>query len=143
MGNIYLVAVDESGKAHSGASIPIDGYLQVTEDIYNNIGRAFYIDGEWVIYERLSIAKSSDEPISVGDEITVTATLPADSPDSAVTFSVVFNGVLLSEPVEVAVSDGQAVQAYIFDKPGYYTVSASSTHHGGAATVIVVKEAEA
>lgn len=141
----YFFQLNEQSQAVNGVEViyPAEYTVEGTAEVMANQERAFYIDGEWIIYDRLTIAKSSDEPISVSDEITVTATLPADSPDNEVVFTALFNGRPLAEPVDVAVTDGQAVQAYIFDKPGYYTVSASSTHHGGAATVIVVKEAEA
>lgn len=139
---IYLVQVDEKGKVISGTSVPYDpGYIQVSQEIYENAERAFYVSGEWVIYDPLILDIDISEPITAGNTFYVTATLPEGSPDTEVTFSALLNGQHKAEPVTVQVSAGRAVCPIKFDVAGYYIIIASSEHHGSAAVGVSVVSA--
>jgi hypothetical protein len=66
--------------------------------------------------------------------VTVTATLPADTPDAEVTFQV-DGGQSYTEPVV----NGQASHAYAFSLPGTYRIQVSSAHHGQAVVEVIVQ----
>jgi hypothetical protein len=78
-------------------------------------------------------AAASPNPAGVNDIVTVTASLPPDTPDTEVTFQLV-GGQAYIEPV----SSGQASHAYAFAQPGVYEIAVSSAHHGTATVEVTI-----
>lgn len=81
-------------------------------------------------------ASASPNPAAVNAVVEVTATLPTDTPDTEVTFSVE-GGAPVTEPV----AQGTATHAYAFARPGTYRITVSSQHHGTATIEIEVVSA--
>lgn len=84
------------------------------------------------VYPRLS-ASASPNPAAVNATVTITATLPADTPDTSVTFQVE-GGQAYTEPV----TQGQASHAYAFAQSGVYRIAVSSVHHGTAIVEVTI-----
>jgi len=78
-------------------------------------------------------AAASPNPAAVNTTVTVTATLPVDTPDTSVTFQAE-GGTAYREPV----SNGQASHMFAFAALGIYHVTASSAHHGKTTVEVVV-----
>lgn len=75
---------------------------------------------------------ASPNPATPNATITVTALLPAGSPDTPVTFRVE-GGQAYAEPV----AGGQASHAYAFAAAGRYRIAVSSAHHDNTVEVKV------
>jgi hypothetical protein len=133
----YVFGLAENGQARIGTVLdyPDDYTDEGDEDVWNNQNRAFKVNGQWTIYDPLAV----DVPASAATDETITATvtLPAGSPDTSVTFTVIFNGEA-ADPVAVDVVNGAASQQFAFDTPGTYRITASSEHHGAAVGEVVV-----
>lgn len=85
--------------------------------------------GDWrlngvFVSAHLADLTASPNPAVVDEMVTITAVLPAGSPDAEVMIQVE-DGQEYTEPVE----DGQASHLYAFDLPGTYRVTVSSAHH--------------
>jgi len=139
MAQKYLFGLDETGKVRIGTIMyyPDEYTVEGTEEVWLNQDRAFYDTetGQWTIYDRLTA--SGPATATTGETITVTATLPVDSPDTEISFQVRF-GNETSEPVTVPVTDGTAEQQFSFDVEGAYTIIISSVHHGSASVGVTV-----
>lgn len=85
------------------------------------------------IYPRLTAA-ATPNPAAVNAVVEVTATLPAGSPDTKVTFALE-GGTTVKEPVV----QGKTVHAYAFTAVGTYRIAVSSAHHGIATVEVVVQ----
>ncbi len=79
-------------------------------------------------------ASATPNPVAINATVTVSATLPAGTPDISLTFQVE-GGAAYTEPV----SAGQASHAYAFVTPGTYRVVVSSLHHGTQVVEVVVQ----
>lgn len=139
--NRHVFEINENGKAIAGtivtypANYSVEGNEQVTE----NMGRAFYLNGEWVIYDPLVISVNASE-ILEGDTVEATATLPEDSLDSTLVFNVRHNGEDLIEGIEAPVVDGTASQTFEFEVSGSYSITVTSKHHGVGNVGVTVHE---
>jgi len=133
MAKKYVFSIGENGKVLTGTILdyPDEYTVEGTKQVWENQERAFYDaqSGNWTVYDRLSAAGPASA--TVGETITVTATLPAGSPDTEVSFQVRF-GSETSDPVSVPVTSGAAEQELTFDVEGAYQIIASSVHHGSA-----------
>lgn len=136
----YLFKVDTSGKIIAGQAL--EGWVNGDINVWNAQERSFYdaITGKWTIYERIQI--TAPATTSVNTAITATATLPANSPDTAIQFRVAWQDVdgvwHRTDPVNVAVVDGQASKDFQFTAPGKYLIEALSEHHGLASAEVMV-----
>jgi hypothetical protein len=132
-----MFGLAENGQVRIGTALdyPDEFDVEGSEDVWNNQNRAFYNNGQWTIYDPLAVAVPASA--ATDETITATATLPAGSPDSSVTFQVTFNGEA-ADPVALGVVDGAASQQFSFDTPGTYRITASSEHHGAAVGEVVV-----
>ncbi len=86
------------------------------------------------LYDYLIASSSAPSPTAVNAAVMVMATLPANSPDTEVTFKL-GGGVAYVEPV----ANGQASHSYAFAAPGTYRIIVSSTHHGSVIVEVVVQ----
>jgi hypothetical protein len=142
MGVVRMALVNSmSGKVENvilidpeaGDFTPPDGYILVdAEGVHVNPGD-WYLSGVFVrgAFERVEVTPT---PATVNAVVTVTATLPADTPDAEVTFQV-DGGQSYTEPVV----NGQASHAYAFSLPGTYRIQVSSAHHGQAVVEVIVQ----
>ena len=141
MAKKYMFGIDENGKAMMGTVLeyPDEYTTEGTEEVWENQERAFYDEqtGTWTVYDRLTV--SGPNSAMIGETITVTATLPENSPDDEVTFQVRFEDEL-SDQVTVTAIDGVAEQQFSFDTEGVYTIIMSSVHHGSASLGVTVSE---
>lgn len=94
-------------------------------------GSLAVVNGQLVIYDRLMVDQPA--PALVGDTIELVAHLPADSPDTEVTFAL--DGEAVVEPVV----NGQASHLYQFTSRGTYPVTVSSAHHGTMTLEVIVR----
>lgn len=110
---------------------PPDGCeLVLIGDTFTDIGD-FYDGGKF--YRKMQLW-ASPNPASVGDVVTVTATLQPDTPDATVTFKA-DEAPLTEEPVQ----NGKAEAAFSFSLPGTYVITTSSPHHGSATVEVIVQ----
>lgn len=141
MAQKYMFSVNEQGKAATGTVIdyPNEYTHEGTQEVWENQERAFYVDGQWIIYDKIAL----DVPTSgaADEEITATATLPADSPDSEVTFSVRYQDQEW-EPITASAMDGQAQTTLEFAEVGAYQITVSSMHHGADVQEILIHETD-
>lgn len=88
-------------------------------------------DGQLVTYDRMTVASPIEA--TAGVPVEVAAELPADTPDTEVTFELAGEGVV--EPVAA----GVVSHLYQFADAGVYLVTVSSSHHGSAAVEVIVQ----
>jgi hypothetical protein len=136
----YLFAVSEDGRPSIGTVVeyPAEYTVEGTEEVWLNQDRAFFVDGEWMVYDPLIVEKGQNGDITTGATLNVTAFLPPDSPDTEITFAAIRDGQPVTEPITVQAEDGQAVHQFTFTNPGQYIITASSQHHGSAAVGVTV-----
>lgn len=73
----------------------------------------------------------------VGDEVTITAIVPADTRDSEVRFVVEDDENPIVEPIV----SGHASHSFVFVDPGRYYIRVESDTHGSAVVEVVVEDA--
>lgn len=138
----YLFGLDANGAIVIGtviddpsAVIPIEYSVEGTLQQWQAQERSFHdaIAGAWTTYPLLTVA-ASPNPAVANQTLTVTATLPAGSPDSQVAFRVVGG----ASYVETCI-DGQATHAFAFAAAGTYRIAVSSTHHGVIEVEVMVQ----
>lgn len=138
----YVFTIGENGKAHTGTVLeyPDEYQYDGSEDVWNAMERSFYDkeSGKWTVYDPLTIAGPSEAV--VGDVISVTVTLPDESPDSEVTFSIRLDDGESTELGSVSATDGTAEMKISLDSAGSYTVFTTSEHHGWANMGVAVNE---
>ncbi len=86
-----------------------------------------------LIYPKL-VVEASPNPAAVNATVEVTATLPLNTPDTEVIFTLRGGGTPIKEPVVQA----KAVHAYAFASAGTYRIAVSSAHHGTAYVEVTV-----
>lgn len=96
-------------------------------------GRLWREGGVVKVYGELAIS-ATPNPVAANSVVTVTATLPPDSPDTEARFQV-YGGDFYSSPVV----SGQADHTYVFSAPGTYRIAVLSAHHGTAAVEVTVQ----
>lgn len=136
----FFFSVRENGSVEAGTVIeyPSEYTHEGTEEVWENQSRAFYKNGGWVVYDLIQLTRDTESTVLPGTEISVTATLPIDTPDSEISFVVYFNNDPIIDPTTVAVAEGQAQKAFIFEDEGYYFIHAQSEHHGVAVVGVSV-----
>jgi hypothetical protein len=139
--------LDADGKAKAAITInyPDDYTHEGTEEVLANLERAQFVDGQWIIHDRLQLVGPSTA--SVCEQVEIVATFPAGSPDSEARIDVAHiepNGTLTeADPITVPIADGTASQTLEFAEPGTYRITVSSRFHGAQTLGVTVVEPEA
>ena len=118
MAQKYLSAIDENGKPTNFTTMyyPDEFTHEIPADIYQNIGRAQFINGGWIVHDPFTIEQTGN--------LQFTATLPANTPCDVVSVTI----------DDGATADYQVVDnVSVIDLPleaGQYKVNLFTLFHG-------------